>query len=90
MSSSDCSECNNLSCEYRPDDHYNCYRKRLETLNKVINKKDIAYLLELIERIDKQEEIDYSNTEIIDEIKSIIFTFNDALKFKEKNNVSKK
>lgn len=89
MSDSDCSNCNDLSCEYRPDDHYNCYKTKMKTLSKIVNKKDIDYLLNLSEKIDKQEDIDYSYTGVVNDIKGILFLFNDALKFKENNNNKK-
>ena len=90
MSDSDCSNCSDFKCEYRPDDYYDCYKRKMETLSKIVDKKDIDYLLNLSEKIDKQEDIDGSYTGVIDNIKGILFLFKDALEFKEKQNVSKK
>ena len=82
MSDSDCSNCNDLKCKYR-EDYYNCYKKKIKTLKKVVNKKDLAYLLNLIERIEAQEEIDYTDTYMAGEIKNIIIDFKEALDYEE-------
>jgi hypothetical protein len=80
MSDSDCSNCDDMECEYRIDDHFNCYKIKLNTLKKAITKKDIAYLLDLSERIKKAEEEEGICIYVPDLIEDIILDFNEALK----------
>lgn len=80
MSDSDCSNCGDMECEYRIDDHFNCYKRKLDTLKKAITKKDIAYLLDLSERIKKAEEDECICIYVPDLIEDIILDFNEALK----------
>jgi len=80
MSDSDCSNCGDFKCKYRLEDHYNCYKTKLNTLKKAITKKDIAYLLDLSERIKKAEEEECISIYVPDLIEEIILDFNEALK----------
>lgn len=79
MSDSDCSNCGDYNCKYKEEDYYNCYKIKIDILKKAINKKDLKYLLDLVERIKKIEEEEYRSTDIISNIESIIFDFNEAL-----------
>jgi hypothetical protein len=75
MSDSDCSNCGDFKCKY-----CNCYKTKLNTLKKAITKKDIAYLLDLSERIKKAEEEECISIYVPDLIEEIILDFNEALK----------
>jgi hypothetical protein len=79
MSDSDCSNCGDFKCKYRLEDHYNCYKIKIDILKKVVNKKDIKYLFDLMERIKRQEEEDYRNINITSLIEEILFDIKEAL-----------
>ena len=74
MSSSDCSECEDFTCKYKHQDHYDCYVNKIKAVKNIFSKEDIDNMERLLPGLEllSEETDDYEIQSLKNNLKNVI------------------